>query len=242
MKKIVLIALYSCFMRIFLKVTLGFNCQNRSALKKYSQVIIIANHNSHLDTMALMAALPASMINKVHPVAAADYFGSSKLKAFLSRLLINALLIPRKRPQEEQGPDPVAIMEQQLKKGRSLIIFPEGTRGEPEVMSHFKKGIGYLLERYPAIPVVPVFLEGLGKSLPKGDFMLVPFNASAHIADPCFLQHHDAESITRELEDQLKRVKEKESNSRQKTTEASREAIAFYNAICFANNLRKSTY
>jgi len=190
-------------MRTFLKLIVGVNYRNKEVLKKTKQFIIVANHNSHVDAMALMSAIPSAKIKHVHPVAAGDYFGKSPFKAFVTRLFVNALLIPRSRPVEGEGPDPVQMMVAMLDKGESLILFPEGSRGEPGKMQKFKKGIAFLLEKHPEIPFVPAYMQGMGKILPKGDAVLVPFNSYVIFGEPEFCISTDPEKIVMQVENSI---------------------------------------
>jgi len=179
MKKIFYFVLYRLLLRSFLKIFVGVNFEINDAFKKARQCIIVANHNSHIDTVAILASLPFHMLDKVHPVAAIDYFGKNKISSFLSEFFVNALLVERKSKEEVEEKSSKAIdkMIAYLDKGESLLIFPEGTRGEAGRNEKFKKGIAVLLTLRPKIPFIPIYLKDTGNALPKGDGMLVPYDS-----------------------------------------------------------------
>ena len=68
--------------------------------------------------------------------------------------------------------------------GRLPILFPEGTRGEPERMGVLKKGLYFLMKDRPDVQCTPVVMHGLGRSLPRGEALLVPFNCDVIVGDP----------------------------------------------------------
>jgi 1-acyl-sn-glycerol-3-phosphate acyltransferase len=204
MKSIVLRLLYSTIIRNFLRVILGVHYTNREILESCDQFIIVANHNSHLDTIALMAALPADKLISTKPVAAGDYFGKTSLKKRLTEFFVNALLIPRSRPKEgDTFADPIAMMIEAIDKRHSLILFPEGTRGEAGKMQKFKKGIGLVIAERPHIPFVPVYLKGMGKLLPKGEAVLVPFDNYVCFGQPVYWDGKTVEEIVAEVEKEI---------------------------------------
>lgn len=174
-------AFYS-FVKIAVLFLLGLNVRRRDLLPSKGPAIIVANHNSHLDTMVLMALMPLSRLKDIKPVAAADYFFSSPRKAWLSEHVLG--IIPVERTSADKSVDPLEGCYEALAQDRVLILFPEGSRGKPEQMTDLKKGVSYLAERFPDAPVVPVFTHGLGKALPKGSFMLVPFFCDIFIGEP----------------------------------------------------------
>lgn len=67
--------IYKGVFQWFLKLIVGVQFTDCRFLKKEKQFIILANHNSHLDTLSLLASLPGDLLWKVKPVAAEDYFG-----------------------------------------------------------------------------------------------------------------------------------------------------------------------
>mgnify|MGYP001484722309 FL=1 len=193
MKKIILIIIYSFFWKNFLKIFIGLKYVNEKTLKNKKQFILIANHNSHMDTMAIMSAIPSRYIHKVHPIAARDFFGGSLFKKILMRYLVNATLIQRDR--DDPNNDPIDSMDKMLKKTRSLILFPEGSRGVPGVMAKFKKGLGYLIQRNPEINVIPVYLDNVYKTLPRGKNLILPYNCSIKFGDPIKFKSMEMDDI-----------------------------------------------
>ena len=207
MKKLILITTYTLFWRNFLRIIIGLKYYNQEILRKNKQFILKANHNSHMDTMAIMSAMPSRYIHRVHPVAAEDFFGGNRFKEILMRYMVNATLIPRKRANSEEDLDPIEVMSNLLKQGRSIIIYPEGSRGVPGVMTDFKKGIGYLVKQNPTVDVIPVYLDGLHKTLPKGKNLILPYNCRIIFGDSINFDSFDLEDIINEAEKAIHKVK-----------------------------------
>jgi len=204
MKKILLILIYSFLWRNFLRLFIGLKYYNNKTLKNKKQFILIANHNSHMDTMAIMSAIPSRYIHRVHPIAARDFFGGSLFKKILMRYLVNATLIKRDRTDPEN--DPIDSMDKMLKKSRSLILYPEGSRGIPGVMSNFKKGLGYLIQRNPDVDVIPVYLDNVYKTLPKGKKLILPYNCSIYFGEPIKFNSYELEDILESSEKAISKL------------------------------------
>jgi 1-acyl-sn-glycerol-3-phosphate acyltransferase len=175
---------FAVIVRFVVLIVMGLNIRHREKLPVKGPAIIAANHNSHLDTLVLISLFKLKHLPDIHPVAAADYFLKSKWMAWFSQQIIG--IIPIVRQGGSRAQDPLTPCYKALDEGKVLIIFPEGTRGEPEQLSEFKKGIAHLSEHYPDVPVVPIFMHGLGKALPKGEFLLVPFFCDIFIGEPLF--------------------------------------------------------
>ncbi len=171
---------YRVIVRFVVMIVLGLNIRHRKRLPVKGPAIVVANHNSHLDTMVLISLFPARLLPSIHPVAAIDYFLKTRLMAWFALKIVGILPITRKGSDD----DPLDPVYKALDDEKILIFFPEGSRGEPEMMTELKGGIAKLAEKYPEVPVIPVFMHGLGKALPKGESLLVPFFCDVFIGEP----------------------------------------------------------
>ena len=143
--------------------------------------IVVANHNSHLDAALLLSIFPLRRLPHVHPVAAADYFGKTAWRRAVAMVWMNAMGIERTAPP---GRDVLSPMIEALEEGESLIFFPEGSRGEPGVVGPFRPGIGKIVKSVPGVQVVPVFLSGAERSLPRGESVPLPLGIDVLIGKP----------------------------------------------------------
>ena len=171
---------FAVLVRAVVLIWLGLNVRHRERLPEDGPAIIAANHNSHLDTMSLMSLFPLKLLPKLRPVAAADYFDTGGFWGWFAKNIIG--IIPVKRGSGKEG-NPLEPCERALDRGEILIIFPEGSRGEPEAMQAFKKGIGHLATARWKVPVVPVFMYGLGKAMPKGSGLILPVNCTVSVGE-----------------------------------------------------------
>ncbi|MCA0393703.1 MAG: 1-acyl-sn-glycerol-3-phosphate acyltransferase [Proteobacteria bacterium] len=155
----------------FTRTLVGARAQWRVA-PPTGQCLYFANHTSHLDTVAIWSALAPSQRAQVRPVAARDYWDKPGLRQWLSGEVLRAILIDRKREQADA--DPLAPVRAALDQGDSLILFPEGTRSAERLPQAFKGGLFTLANAYPHVELVPVYLDTLHRSLPKGALVPLP--------------------------------------------------------------------
>ena len=170
------------FLRPFLTLFIGLKVRGREHLPGDDPFILIANHSSHLDTAAILSLFPLERLRRIRPCAAADYFERTPAISLVSRTLFNVL--PIRRSGGEGEDHPIQRMREALEHGDSLLLFPEGTRGRGPEMAPFKPGVAWLAQQLPEVPIVPAFLTNMGRALPKGEFLPVPFFCEVRIGPP----------------------------------------------------------
>jgi 1-acyl-sn-glycerol-3-phosphate acyltransferase len=171
------------FARPLARFMTGADVIGAEHLPKTGPAIIAANHNSHVDTLLLLTMFPVRLLPLLRPAAAADYFLKGPLIGWFSRAVVG--IVPVERTKAGSGADVLAPMREALAKGDIVILFPEGTRGDAsDEMGELKSGIARLAGDVPLAPVIPVWIEGAGRVLPKGAALPVPMNCTVLIGEP----------------------------------------------------------
>ena len=184
-----------CWLRIYHRLEIV----GREHVPKSGSFILVANHASHLDILALLAALPLRKLHRAFPAAAQDYFFVSIPRLALAAVVVNALPFARKT----QARHSLELCRQLLANpGNILILFPEGTRTTGRI-GDFKPGIGLLAAR-AEFPIVPCHLSGTFNAWPKSRLFPRPRKVRLRIGAPRNYSHlqptrESAEQISQDL-------------------------------------------
>ncbi len=158
-----LAALWRVAVRGYLVAAHGLRVDGREHLPP-APFVLVANHASHLDALALAAALPPSLARRAFTLAAGDTFFTSVPAAAFAAYAVNALPVWRRRTSAHD----LDALRARLHEDRAvLILFPEGTRTRTGAMGAFRPGLGALVAG-TAVPVVPCFLDGAHAAWPPG--------------------------------------------------------------------------
>jgi long-chain acyl-CoA synthetase len=124
--------------------------------------LLAANHTSHLDAFAVLVAL-GDRAREVSLVGARDYFFNKTWKRLVLPQALHII------PFDREGDflEGLRLCREVIGQGRSLLIFPEGTRSHTGEMLPFKAGVGVLAVEL-GLPIIPTAIEGTYQALPKG--------------------------------------------------------------------------
>lgn len=158
------------------------------------QRIYFANHTSNGDFVLAWASLPEALRRRTRPVAAADYWLTTPLRAFVGKEAFRAVLIDRN--PETRTEDPVSLMVAALDEGASLILFPEGNRNMgPEPLLPFRTGLFHVASRRPDVDLVPTWIENLNAILPKGEVIPLPLLCTVTFGKPVHLRPDEEKDV-----------------------------------------------
>lgn len=169
----------------FVRLLTGAQARWLGCPPKAEQRIYFANHQSHADLVMIWAALPQELRGITRPIAAKDYWTQSPLRAWITREVFNAVYVDRARTDDA---DPLEPLMQALAQGDSIILFPEGTRGNADEPQAFKAGLYNLARQFPNVVLVPAWINNVQRLMPKGEVVPVPILCSVTFGAPVALK------------------------------------------------------
>ena len=159
---------------------------------KAEQRIYFANHQSHADLLLVWAALPHDLRALTRPIAARDYWTRTAFRQWITTEVFNAIYVSRERTADE---DPLEPIVEALGNGDSVLLFPEGTRGNAEEPQAFKSGLYNLAQRFPGVVLVPTWIANVQRVMPKGEVVPVPVLCSVTFGAPVRLEEGERRRV-----------------------------------------------
>jgi long-chain acyl-CoA synthetase len=181
-----------------------------------SPVVFAANHQSHMDTPAILAALPGPRRRRTAVAMAKEFFAASfhpkgrplservnkTILYALAALFFNAFPLPQREAGTRRT---LRYIGDLLGDGWSILIFPEGERTDTGAIGAFRAGIGMIGARLD-VPVIPVRLEGLDRVLRKGWYFPRRARVGVAFGPPLRLQGNDYAALARTVESAIRQL------------------------------------
>lgn len=190
-------------MRAISRHYLDLECSGRRHVPERGPFIVVCNHTSHADTGIILASV-GSTAPRLHPAAAEDYWFRWPALGRLLNLALGAIPFDRRERNVSRA---LALPAEILRRGHSVIFFPEGGRSVDGELRAFNSSVG-LLSLATAAPILPAHVAGTHEALPKGDVLLKKHPVRIRFGPPRRvepylrrLDHESASSLARELAD-----------------------------------------
>ena len=179
------------FLLGLIRLLTGAQARWQGCPPKAEQRIYFANHQSHADLVLMWAALPEELRSITRPIAAKDYWTRTAFKRWITSAVFHAIYVDRVKTGD---PDPLEPLIEALTNGDSIILFPEGTRGNQEEPQSFKSGLYNLAIKFPHVVLVPAWINNVQRVMPKGEVVPVPILCSVTFGAPVVLQEGEDRS------------------------------------------------
>ncbi|WP_258105267.1 lysophospholipid acyltransferase family protein [Marinoscillum sp. MHG1-6] len=169
-------------------------------LPKGESFVFVSNHLSYLDIPSLFRAIP----HNLHFVAKKEI----KWVPFIGWYMLATGMIFVDRSNRLKAIASLAQAGKLIKKGKDVLMFPEGTRSKTGEIGEFKKG-PFMLAAKAGVKVVPVSITGTEKVLPSGSFALSPGVVKVNIGQPLETLQSDVKSgaIVDKVKEEVGRLK-----------------------------------
>lgn len=158
--------------------------------------LYLSNHLSWFDIPALAGALPRYKF-----VAKAELF---KIPVFGPAITAIGM-VPIERQNRKAAFEAYKVAADKIRAGNSVVVFPEGTRGDSYAIRPFKKG-PFVLAIAAGVPIVPVLLHGTHDVFPKGGWLVRPGQFDIHLLEPvptAGLDYSEREGLAEKVRSQI---------------------------------------
>jgi long-chain acyl-CoA synthetase len=177
-------------------------------------VMFAANHQSHMDTPVVFAAMPGRIRARVAVAMAKEFFKAhffpaqatrrerltNSLNYYLAAAFFNAFPLPQREAGARQT---MRYIGELLESGESVLIYPEGRRDPEGAIGEFRPGIGMIAARL-GVAVVPVRIKGLDRVLPVGASRPTRGPVTVAFGAPLILRGDDYAALARQVEDAVR--------------------------------------
>ena len=180
--------------RLFYRRLLSTRVTGANHVPHHTHFIVAANHCSHLD-MGLIKVALGDAGRDLTSLAAADYFFRNRYRRAYFKHFTN--LVPMERAGSIRKSMDTA--EKVLRRGRSMVVFPEGTRSVTGTMADFLPSLGYLALR-AEVGLLPAYISGTHEAMPKG--AALPKARDLGVAFGPFISHERLQELTAGLPQQ----------------------------------------
>ncbi len=179
-------------------------------------VVFAANHQSHLDTPAIFAALPGPWRYRLSPAMQKEFFEAhfnpgkygrlawftNSLNYYLAALLFQAFPLPRREAGTRQT---LRYIGELVSEGCSILIYPEGIRSKSGKIEPFQPGVGMIASRLH-VPVIPVRIEGADRVMGVGQWLPSPGRVLVAFGPALRLAGEDYVVLARQVEEAVRRL------------------------------------
>ena len=161
--------------------------------------VVMSNHLSWVDIPVLFLALPEPP----------GFLAKRELTRvpFLAAALRNGGHVIIDRGHRAHARASLDAAAQEVRSGKTVLIFPEGTRGDSATIGAFKKG-GFHLAKSAQVPILPVGVRGCRAVFPRGGLLVRPGRVEVHIGAPIDVGRVVDEQLGGLLDDARARVAE----------------------------------
>lgn len=163
-------------LKIALKLTfISVECVGFEKFPVNKPFILTPNHQSQMDVLILTAFSPIHI----------SFFAKQELlKIPILRDVMHVMdVFTIDRKNARVAVTQMKHVREKISEGRSVVIFPEGTRSRSRRLQSFKRGPFVLAEETDVL-ILPVYIEGAGNVMPPGKFLMKPGKLKITCLDP----------------------------------------------------------